>query len=435
MFTTKQKSKQCGRKDVSVLKELDPEVYEAIRLETERQEYKLELIASENMVSEGVLEAAGSIMTNKYAEGYPGKRYYGGCDFVDTAEILAIERAKELFGADHVNVQPHSGSQANMAVYMSMLKPGDTVLGMDLSHGGHLTHGSHVNFSGQLYNIVFYGVRKNDQRIDMDQVRDLARANKPSMIVVGASAYPRSIDFNAFREIADEVGAKVMVDIAHIAGLVATGLHPSPVAVSEFVTTTTHKTLRGPRGGMIMCKEEFAKAVNKQIFPGIQGGPLMHVIAAKAVSFKEALSPDFKVYQQNVLDNAKALANTLIEKGYDLVSGGTDNHLMLVDLTKDDITGKAAEEALVKAGITVNKNTVPFETRSPFVTSGIRIGVPAPTTRGMDTDDMTVIGGCIDRAIKARENDAELSKIKAEVKELCQQYPFYTDRLKEYSSV
>jgi len=353
---------------MSILKKFDPEIYDAIRLETERQEYKLELIASENLVSEAVLEALGSIMTNKYAEGYPGKRYYGGCEFVDIAENLAIERAKKLFNCDHVNVQPHSGSQANMAVYMSVLKPGDTVLGMNLAHGGHLTHGSPVNFSGQLYNIVFYGVRKDNHRIDYDQVRDLARQHKPKMIVVGASAYPRIIDFKAFREIADEVGAVVMVDIAHIAGLVVTGLHPTPVPYAEFVTTTTHKTLRGPRAGMIMCRTDHAKAVDKMIFPGIQGGPLMHVIAAKAVALKEALEPSFKEYQKQIVANAKTLSAELMNKGYDLVSGGTDTHLLLIDLTKEDITGKEAEDALVKAGITVNKNTVPFETRSPFVT-------------------------------------------------------------------
>lgn len=411
------------------LKNFDPEVYDAIRLETERQEYKIELIASENFVSENVLEAAGSIMTNKYAEGYPGKRYYGGCEFVDIAERLAIERARKLFGCDHVNVQPHSGSQANMAVYMAVLKPGDTILGMNLSHGGHLTHGSPVNFSGQLYNVHFYGVRKDDHRIDMDQVRDLALEHKPKMIVVGASAYPRVIDFPAFREIADEVGAVIMVDIAHIAGLVATGLHPSPVEVAEFVTTTTHKTLRGPRSGMIMCKEEYAKAVDKMIFPGIQGGPLMHTIAAKAVAFKEALDSSFETYQKQVVANAKALAEELMARGYDLVSGGTDNHLMLVDLTKMDITGKEAEEALVNAGITVNKNTVPFETRSPFVTSGIRIGTPAATTKGMKETEMKAIGALIDRAIKARSDDDALASIKEEVRELCSRFPLYKGRL------
>ncbi|MEK6760163.1 MAG: serine hydroxymethyltransferase [Deltaproteobacteria bacterium] len=414
---------------MSGLKTTDPEIFEAIRLETERQEYKLELIASENMVSEEVMEAQGSVMTNKYAEGYPGKRYYGGCEFVDVAERLAIERAKKLFGCDHVNVQPHSGSQANMAVYMSVIKPGDTVLGMNLSHGGHLTHGSPVNFSGQLYNIVSYGVRPDDHRIDYDQVRDLARKHKPKMIVVGASAYPRIIDFKAFREIADETGALVMVDVAHIAGLVVTGLHPSPVPYAEFVTTTTHKTLRGPRGGMIMCRSEFAKAVDKEIFPGIQGGPLMHVIAAKAVAFKEALQPEFKDYQRQILANAVVLAEELMNRGYDLVSGGTDNHLMLIDLSKKDITGKEAEEALVKAGITANKNTVPFETKSPFVTSGIRLGVPAVTTKGMKEAEMKQVAGLVDRAIDKRADDAALVAIKSEVRELCARFPFYKNRL------
>ncbi len=407
------------------LKTFDPEIHEAIRLETERQEYKLELIASENLVSEEVLEASGSTMTNKYAEGYPGKRYYGGCEFVDVAERLAIERAKKLFGAGHVNVQPHSGSQANMAVYMAMLKPGDTVMGMNLTHGGHLTHGSPVNFSGQLYNIVFYGVRKDDHRIDMDQVRDLAKAHRPKMIVVGASAYPRIIDFKAFREVADEAGAFIMVDIAHIAGLIVAGLHPSPMEHAEFVTTTTHKTLRGPRSGMIMCREEYAKAIDKQIFPGIQGGPLMHIIAAKAVAFKEAMQPSFVTYQKQVIANAKVLSEELMKRGYDLVSGGTDNHLMLMDLTKQDITGKEAEEALVKAGITVNKNTIPFETRSPFVTSGIRIGVPAATTKGMKEDEMRTIAGLIDRAIKGRSDEKTLVAIKNEVRLLCERFPFY----------
>ncbi|MCC6502466.1 MAG: serine hydroxymethyltransferase [Deltaproteobacteria bacterium] len=411
------------------LKEFDNEVFEAIRLETERQEYKLELIASENLVSEEVMEAAGSVMTNKYAEGYPGKRYYGGCEYVDIVERLAIERAKKIFGSDHVNVQPHSGSQANMAVYLSTVKPGDTVMGMNLSHGGHLTHGSPVNFSGQLYNIVFYGVRPNDHRLDMDSVRALAKEHKPKLIVVGASAYPRVIDFKAFREIADEVGAKVMVDIAHIAGLVATGLHPSPVPYAEFVTTTTHKTLRGPRSGMIMCREEFAKAVDKQIFPGIQGGPLMHIIAAKAVAFKEALLPSFTDYQKQVLKNAKVLSDELMARGYDLVSGGTDNHLMLIDLTKQDITGKEAEEALGRAGITVNKNTIPFETRSPFVTSGVRVGVPASTTKGMKEPEMKLIAGFIDKALQNRSNEAALDAIKAEVKVLCAAFPFYKSKV------
>ncbi|MDP2690542.1 MAG: serine hydroxymethyltransferase [Deltaproteobacteria bacterium] len=413
---------------MSGLKRFDPEIYEAIRLETERQEHKLELIASENFVSEEVLEASGSVMTNKYAEGYPGKRYYGGCEYVDIAEKLAMERARLLFGCDHVNVQPHSGSQANMGVYMSVLKPGDTILGMNLSHGGHLTHGSPVNFSGQLYNVVFYGVRKDTHRIDMDQVRELAKQHRPKMIVVGASAYPRIIDFNAFREVADETGAMIMVDIAHIAGLIVAGLHPSPVEVSEFVTTTTHKTLRGPRSGMIMCKAAYAKGVDKTIFPGIQGGPLMHIIAAKAVAFKEALQPSFKAYQAQIIKNAKVLSEELMARGYDLVSGGTDNHLMLVDLTRMDLTGKDAEEALVSAGITVNKNTIPFETRSPFVTSGVRIGVPAATTKGMKENEMKVIAALIDRAIKARADEGALAAIKGEVRGLCEKFPFYKGR-------
>ncbi|MBI5344578.1 MAG: serine hydroxymethyltransferase [Deltaproteobacteria bacterium] len=413
---------------MSALKGFDPEVFEAIELETDRQEEKLELIASENFVSPAVLEAAGSVMTNKYAEGYPGKRYYGGCEYVDIVERLAIDRAKKLFNCEHVNVQPHSGSQANMAVYMSCVKPGETVMGMNLSHGGHLTHGSPVNFSGQLYNVVFYGVRKADHRIDMDQVRDLAKSHRPKLIVIGASAYPRIIDFSAFRTIADEVGVLMMVDIAHIAGLIVAGLHPSPVPISEFVTTTTHKTLRGPRSGMIMCKEPYAKAVDKQIFPGIQGGPLMHIIAAKAVAFKEALEPSFITYQRQIVANAKALAAGLMERGYELVSGGTDNHLMLVDLTKDGITGKEAEEALVKAGITVNKNTVPFETKSPFITSGIRIGTPAATTKGMKEAEMKTIARLIDMAIKARMDEGRLSAIKNEVKELCVRFPFYSKR-------
>lgn len=411
---------------ISDLKKFDPEVYEAIRLETERQEHKLELIASENLVSLRVLEAIGSVLTNKYAEGYPGKRYYGGCEYVDIAEKLAIERAKELFGCDHANVQPHSGSQANMAVYMTVLKPGDTIMGMDLSCGGHLTHGSPVNFSGQLYNVVFYGVRKDDQRIDFDQVRELAKKHRPRMIVVGASAYPRTIDFKAFREVADEVGAMMMVDIAHIAGLVVAGLHPSPVEVSEFVTTTTHKTLRGPRGGMIMCKGEYAKTLDKEIFPGIQGGPLMHIIAAKAVALKEAMAPGFKEYQTQIIANAKTLAEELVKRGFELVSGGTDNHLMLVDLTNMDVTGKEAEEALVRAGITVNKNTIPFDTRSPFVTSGIRIGVPAVTTKGMKEEEMRIIAELMDRAIRSRTDETRLDKIKNEVRALCERFPFYT---------
>jgi len=407
------------------LKTSDPEIFEAIRLETERQEYKLELIASENFVSRDVLEALGSVMTNKYAEGYPAKRYYGGCEFVDRAEVLAMERAKKLFACDHVNVQPHSGSQANMAVYMSSIKPGDTILGMNLSHGGHLTHGCPVNFSGQLYNIVSYGVTADTHRIDMEQVRGLAREHKPAIIVVGASAYSRIIDFPAFREIADEVGAMIMVDIAHIAGLVATGLHPSPVPFAEFVTTTTHKTLRGPRGGMIMCRDDMAKRVDKEIFPGIQGGPLMHVIAAKAVAFREALTPEFKVYQEQILRNARTLAEELLTRGYELISGGTDTHLMLVDLTNKGITGKEAEAMLDKAGITVNKNTIPFETKSPFVTSGIRIGVPAATTKGMKEGEMKVIAGLIDNALKSSGDEKTLEGINDAVEELSRSFPFY----------
>ncbi len=411
---------------MSILRTEDPEIYKAIVDETDRQEYTLELIASENFVSRAVMEAAGSVMTNKYAEGYPNKRYYGGCENVDVVELLAISRAKELFGCDHVNVQPHSGSQANMAVYMAMMKPGDTLMGMDLSHGGHLTHGSPVNFSGQMYNNVFYGVRKEDHRIDMDQVRDIAREHSPKIIVVGASAYPRTLDFKAFREVADEVGAMIMVDIAHIAGLVVAGLHPSPVGHAEFVTTTTHKTLRGPRSGMIMCKEEFAKKIDKQIFPGIQGGPLMHIIAAKAVAFKEALNPEFKDYQAQVIKNAAALADELIKRDYDLISGGTDNHLVLVDLNNKDMTGKEAEEALEVAGITVNKNTIPFETRSPFITSGIRIGVPAVTTKGMKEGEMERIATFIDHALQNREQEGALSAIREEVVELSSRFPFYS---------
>ena len=413
----------------SLLTGFDPQLAEAILHETERQEYKLEFIASENFVSERVLEAQGSVLTNKYAEGYPGKRYYGGCQYVDVAEQLAIDRAKELFGADHANVQAHSGSQANMAVYFATCQPGDTILGMNLAHGGHLTHGSPVNFSGKLFNVVPYGVKKETGTIDYDEVEALATEHKPKLIVVGASAYPRTIDFPAFRAIADKVGAQIMVDMAHIAGLVATGEHPSPVPHSEFVTTTTHKTLRGPRGGMILCREEFAKVLNSNIFPGIQGGPLMHVIAAKAVAFKEALEPEFKTYAQQVVKNAKALAAALMEKGFNLVSGGTDNHLMLLDFTGTELTGKVAEATLEKAGITVNKNAVPFDTRSPFVTSGIRIGTPAATTRGLVEKDMVQVAAWVERALQNIDNDAALATIRQEVKELCQQYPLYAHRL------
>ena len=415
---------------MSILETFDPAVAEAIRHETERQEYNLELIASENFVSEAVLEAQGSVLTNKYAEGYPGKRYYGGCTHVDVVENLAIERAKELFGADHVNVQPHAGSQANMAVYFTVLKPGDTILGMNLAHGGHLTHGSPVNFSGRFFNVVPYGVSQETQTIDYAEVERLALEHKPKMIVVGASAYPRIIDFAAFRTIADKVGAVVMVDMAHIAGLVAAGLHPSPVPHAEFVTTTTHKTLRGPRGGMILCREEYAKALNSNIFPGIQGGPLMHVIAAKAVAFKEALTPEFKTYQQQIVRNAATLATELTEKGLRLVSGGTDNHLMLIDFSGTEMTGKIAEEALDHAGITVNKNTVPFETRSPFVTSGVRIGTPAATTHGLKEPEMKEVAGLIAEALASHDNAAKLAEIKGRVNTLMKRFPLYAARLK-----
>ncbi|GLI38852.1 serine hydroxymethyltransferase [Geobacter hydrogenophilus] len=415
---------------MSILETFDPAVAEAIRHETERQEYNLELIASENFVSEAVMEAQGSVLTNKYAEGYPGKRYYGGCHHVDVVENLAIERAKELFGADHANVQPHSGSQANMAVYFSVLKPGDTILGMNLSHGGHLTHGSPVNFSGRFFNVVPYGVSQETETIDFSEVERLALEHKPKLIVVGASAYPRVLDFAAFRTIADKVGALVMVDMAHIAGLVAAGLHPSPVPYAEFVTTTTHKTLRGPRGGMILCREEFAKTLNSNIFPGIQGGPLMHVIAAKAVAFKEALAPEFKLYQEQIVKNARTLADELMKRGFRLVSGGTDNHLMLVNLTGTELTGKVAEEALDKAGITVNKNTVPFETRSPFVTSGFRIGTPAATSHGLKEAEMVEVAAFIAEALANVGNEAKLVEVKGKVNALMGRFPLYASRLK-----
>jgi glycine hydroxymethyltransferase len=379
-----------------------------------------------------VLEALGSVLTNKYAEGYPGKRYYGGCEYVDVAESLAIARAKQLFGCDHANVQPHSGRQANTSVYMTVCKPGDTILGMNLSHGGHLTHGHPLNFSGRFFKVVAYGVRKEDERIDYDEMARLARENNPKVVVVGASAYPRTIDFEAVRRAADACGAVVMADIAHIAGMVAVGLHPSPVPHAEFVTTTTHKTLRGPRGGMVMCQEKWAKELDKLLFPGVQGGPLMHVIAAKAVAFKEALAPEFKVYQAQILANAKALAAALMGEGWRLVSGGTDNHLMLVDVFAQGITGKAAEAALDRAGITVNKNTIPFDTNSPMVASGIRIGTPALTTRGMKEPEMEQIGGLISRALKSVENETELGAVKRDVQKLCARFPLYAERLAAY---
>ena len=408
---------------MSSLSKVDPEIARAILDETRRQAGKLELIASENFVSEAVLEAQGSIMTNKYAEGYPAKRYYGGCEYVDIAESLAIERCKKLFGADHVNVQPHSGTQANMAVYFSVLEPGDTILGMNLSHGGHLSHGSPANFSGRLYKVVAYGVDRETETIDFNEVEDQARKHKPKIIVVGASAYPRTIDFNAFRQIADRTGAVVMADIAHIAGLVAVGLHPSPVPICEFVTTTTHKTLRGPRGGLVMCKEAFAKALNSRVFPGMQGGPLMHVIAAKAVAFQEALSDSFRDYQAQIVKNARAMAEGLTGEGFRLVSGGTDNHLMLVDLTPRGLTGKEASDALHAGGITVNKNMIPFDTRTPFVTSGIRIGTPAVTTRGMREGEMERIAELIERALQGIGDPAAAVAVRKGVAALCGAFP------------
>jgi glycine hydroxymethyltransferase len=411
------------------LAQVDPAIAELLRKETRRQEEGLELIASENFVSPAVMEAAGSTLTNKYAEGYPGKRYYGGCEVVDEVETLAIERAKQLFHAEHVNVQAHSGSQANMAAYFALMKPGETLLSLDLNSGGHLTHGMSLNFSGKLYNVVHYGLSRDTETIDFAQVQSLAREHKPRVIVVGASAYPRTLDFVKFREIADGVGAAMMVDMAHIAGLVATGLHPSPVPVAEFVTTTTHKTLRGPRGGMVLCREGFAKTLNSQIFPGIQGGPLMHIIAAKAVALHEALRPEFKEYQQQILNNAQALAEALKRAGLRLCSGGTDTHLMLVDLRPKRLTGKVAEEVLGKAGITVNKNMIPFDPERPMVTSGIRVGTPAVTTRGMKEAQMTVIGALMAEALDHASDDAHLSRIRGKVKELASQFPLYASRL------
>ena len=413
---------------MSFLEKIDPEINQAIKLETRRQAGNIELIASENFVSEAVLEAQGCIMTNKYAEGYPGNRYYGGCEFVDIAENLAIERCKQLFGADHVNVQPHSGTQANMAVYFAV-QPGDTVLGMNLSHGGHLSHGSPANFSGKFYKIVAYGVSKDTETIDFAEVEKLAKEHKPKMIIVGASAYPRTLDFQRFRKIADEVGAVVMADIAHIAGLVATGLHPSPVPICEYVTSTTHKTLRGPRGGLIMCKEAYAKTLNSRVFPGSQGGPLMHIIAAKAVAFKEALAPEFKEYQLQIIKNAKALADELKNQGFRLVSGGTDNHMMLVDLTATGVTGKEAQEALDRAAITVNKNGIPFDTKGPQVTSGIRIGTPAVTTRGMKENEMRQIASYIAEVIKNITTEKKIQAVAEKVKAVCAKFPLYQQRI------
>jgi glycine hydroxymethyltransferase len=409
------------------LAETDPEIAGAIRDELHRQNSGLELIASENFVSRAVLETAGSVMTNKYAEGYPGKRYYGGCEFVDVAERLALARAKALFGADHANVQPHSGAQANMAVYLTLLKPGDTVLGMNLAHGGHLTHGHPLNFSGKLYTIVPYGVRKDDERIDYEELGRLADEHRPKMIIVGASAYPRVIDFQQIRAVADRVGAPVFTDMAHIAGLVAAGVHPSPVPHSDFVTTTTHKTLRGPRGGLVLCREQYAKDLDRTVFPGVQGGPLMHIIAAKAVCFKEAAEPSFTAYQRQIVANAAKLAQVLSASGFRLVSGGTDNHLMLVDVFSKGLTGKVAEAALGKAGITVNKNAIPFDQNPPMVASGIRVGTPAVTTRGMREAEMETIGELFARALQSPDDEGALGMVRAEVESLCRKFPLYPE--------
>jgi glycine hydroxymethyltransferase len=410
------------------LAETDPEIAAAIHDEVHRQNSGLELIASENFVSPAVLQAAGSVLTNKYAEGYPGKRYYGGCEFVDVAESLAIARAKELFGAEHANVQPHSGAQANMAVYFTLLKPGDTVLGMNLAHGGHLTHGHPLNFSGKLYTIVPYGVRKDDERIDYDELERLAAEHQPKMIMVGASAYPRVIDFERVAKIGREVGSPVVTDMAHIAGLVAAKVHPSPVPHSDFVTTTTHKTLRGPRGGLILCRSQYAKDLDRSLFPGIQGGPLMHVIAAKAVCLKEAMEPGFVEYQRQIVANAKRLAAGLSAAGYRLVSGGTDNHLMLVDVFSKGLTGKVAEAALGSAGITVNKNAIPFDRNPPMVASGVRIGTPAVTSRGMREPEMDTIAALISRALQSPDDDGALANVRAEVEALCRKFPLYPER-------
>jgi glycine hydroxymethyltransferase len=410
------------------LTETDSEIADAVHQETRRQAEGLELIASENFVSSAVLEAAGSVMTNKYAEGYPGKRYYGGCEFVDIAESLAIARAKTLFGAEHVNVQPHSGAQANMAVYLTLLKPGDTVLGMNLAHGGHLTHGHPLNFSGKLYTIVPYGVRRDDERIDYEELERLAHEHKPKMIMVGASAYPRVIDFPRINRVAEAIGAAMVVDMAHIAGLVAGGVHPSPVPHADFVTSTTHKTLRGPRAGLILCRERHAKDLDRAVFPGVQGGPLMHIIAAKAVCFKEALEPAFAEYQRRIVANAKRLAASISSHGFRLVSGGTDNHLMLVDVFSKGLTGKVAEAALGRAGITVNKNAIPFDQNPPMAASGIRVGTPAVTTRGMDEREMDLIGDMIARVLRAPDDGPTLNAVKGEVERLCRRFPLYSER-------
>ncbi|MEO0009436.1 MAG: serine hydroxymethyltransferase [candidate division WOR-3 bacterium] len=417
-----------------LLFETDPEIFDAIFKETSRQHANLELIASENFCSEAVLAALGSVLTNKYAEGYPKKRYYGGCRYVDIAEELAIQRAKEIFGCDHVNVQPHSGTQANIAAYLTLANPGDTIMGLSLTHGGHLSHGHPINFSGRYFKVIHYTLNPDTEMLDYDQIRKLALEHKPRVIVSGASAYPRTIHFDKFQEICDEVGAAQLADIAHIAGLVAAGLHPSPVPYADIVTTTTHKTLRGPRGAIIMCKAKYAEELDKTVFPGTQGGPLEHCIAAKAVAFKEALTPQFKEYQQQTVKNARALAEALTKRGFRLCSGGTDNHLMLVDLRSKKITGRDAERLLGKVNITVNRNTIPFDPEKPFIASGIRLGTPALTTRGMKETEMEKIAELIDRTIAAGENETELEKIKAEVREMVESFPLYAERRNEYQS-
>ena len=416
--------------NIRKLAEIDPEIAKVVHDETRRQEEGLELIASENFVSPAVMEAMGSVLTNKYAEGYPGKRYYGGCEVVDVAENLAISRAKELFGAEYVNVQAHSGSQANMGAYMALMKPGDTILSLDLNSGGHLTHGAAFNFSGKLYKVVHYGLTRDTETLDYAQAAALAKEHKPKVVVVGASAYPRTIDFAKFREIADSVGAAMMVDMAHIAGLVAAGVHPSPVPLADIVTSTTHKTLRGPRGGLVLSKEQYGKTLNSQIFPGIQGGPLMHVIAAKAVAFREALSPEFKAYQRQIVANAQALAEALKRGGLRLCSGGTDNHLMLVDLRPKNLTGKVAEEVLGKAGITVNKNMIPFDPEKPMVTSGVRIGTPAISSRGMKEAEMATVGAFVVEALDNASDDKRLANIRSRIEEFTRSFPLYASRLK-----
>jgi glycine hydroxymethyltransferase len=415
---------------MSFLKKSDPKLYKSILAETHREEEGLEMIASENYVSEAVLEAQGSVLTNKYAEGYPGKRYYGGCERVDEVEVLAIERAKALFGAEHVNVQPHSGSQANMAVYLAALQPGDTIMGLELSHGGHLTHGHPLNFSGRYFKVVSYGVNPDTELVDYDRLADLARQHKPKMIVSGASNYSRVWEWTRLREICDEVGALLFADIAHYAGLIAAGVYPSPIAVADFVTTTTHKTLRGPRGGVVMCKERFAKDIDRAVFPGVQGGPLMHVIAAKAAAFGEALRPPFKKYQKQVIANAQALAAGLVKRGFRVVSGGTDSHVFSIDLRRKSITGKDTETVLGKAGITVNKNTIPFDPEKPFITSGVRLGTPAVTTRGMKEKEMEKIAGWINDAVEFRSDEKVLKRLRRDVEALCKKFPLYAQRLR-----